>query len=75
MSRAAIYTTAGDALGCRCDGAEGSAPKWPELKIFKVKNKTFYGQEPRSRESTTTECGVNYQLLSVIYWSSPMGNS
>ena len=23
----------------------------------------------------TTECGVNFQLLAVIYWSSPMGNS
>ena len=29
--------------------------------------KVFYGQEPPSGESTTTECGVNYQLLPVIY--------
>ena len=35
--------------------------------------KVFYGQEPPSRESTITECGVNYQLLAVIYWSSQMG--
>ena len=36
------------------------------------KGKVFYGQEPPSGESTTTECGVvNYQLLAVIYWSSP----
>ena len=28
--------------------------------------KVFYCQEPRSRESTTTECGVNYQLLAVV---------
>ena len=25
-----------------------------------------YGQDPPSLESTTTECGVNYQLLAVI---------
>ena len=33
------------------------------------KGKVFYGQEPPSGESTTTECGcgVNYQLLAVIY--------
>ena len=37
--------------------------------------KVFYGQEPPSGESTTTECGFNYQLLAVIYWSSPMGSS
>ena len=41
----------------------------------KIKGKVFYGQEPPSGEYTTTECGVNYQLLAVIYWSSPMGNS
>ena len=41
----------------------------------KVKGKVFYGQEPPSGESTTTECGFNYQLLAVIYWSSPMGSS
>ena len=31
------------------------------------KGKVFYGQEPPSLESTTTECGFNYQLLAVIY--------
>ena len=30
------------------------------------KSKVFYGQEPPSGESTTTECAVNYQLLAVI---------
>ena len=29
----------------------------------KGKGKVFYGQEPPSAESTTTECGFNYQLL------------
>ena len=32
----------------------------------KVKAKVVYGQEPPSGESTTTECGFNYQLLAVI---------
>ena len=32
-----------------------------------VKGKVFYGQEPPSGESTTTESGVNYQLLSVMH--------
>ena len=31
------------------------------------KGKVFYGQEPPRGESTTTECGVNYQLLAAIY--------
>ena len=31
------------------------------------KGKVFYDQEPPSGESTTTECGVNYQLLAVMY--------
>ena len=38
-------------------------------------NEVFYGQEPPSGESTTTECGVNYQLLAVItevaQWGTP----
>ena len=46
------------------------------LSIFgKGKGKVFYGHEPSSGESTTTECGVNYQILAVIYSSSPMRNS
>ena len=31
-----------------------------------IKGKVFYGQEPPSGESTTTECGVNYQLLVAV---------
>ena len=42
---------------------------------IKGKSKVFYGQEPPSGESTTTECGVNYQQLAVIteiaQWGSP----
>ena len=34
---------------------------------IKVKGKIFYGQEPPSGESATTECGFTYQLLAVIY--------
>ena len=34
---------------------------------FVKKGKVFYGQENPSGESTTTECGFNYQLLAVIY--------
>ena len=30
------------------------------------KGKVVYGQEPPSGESTTTECGFNYHLLTVI---------
>ena len=41
----------------------------------KWKGKVFYGQEPPSGESATTECGVYYQLLAVIYWCSLMENS
>ena len=37
--------------------------------------KVLYGQELPSGESTTTECGVNYQLLAVIteasQWLTP----
>ena len=29
--------------------------------------KVFYCQEPQSGQSTTAECGFNYQLLAVIY--------
>ena len=44
-------------------------------KMLTNKGKVFYGQEPPSGESTTTESGVNYQLLSVMHWSSSLGNS
>ena len=33
----------------------------------KVKGKVFYGHEPPSGESTTTESGVSYQLLAVMH--------
>ena len=36
-------------------------------KRKKGKGKVLYVKEPPSGESTTTECGVNYQLLAVIY--------
>ena len=32
-------------------------------------------REPHSGESPTTECGFIYQLLAVIFWSSPMRRS
>ena len=45
------------------------------MMCYKGKGKVFYGQEPPSGESTTTECGVNYQLLAVItevaQWGTP----
>ena len=31
------------------------------------KGKAFYGHEPPSGESTTIQCGFNYQLLAVSY--------
>ena len=51
--------------------------KLPKIsaKEQKGKGKIFYCQEPPSGESTTTECGVNYQLLAVItevaQWGTP----
>ena len=46
-----------------------------EHDVNKGKGKVFYGQEPPSGESTTTECTVNYQLLAVItevaQWGPP----
>ena len=45
------------------------------LSGSKGKGKVFYGQEPPSGESTTTEYGVNYQPLAVItevaQWGTP----
>ena len=39
-----------------------------ESEILTTQKKVvFYGQEPPSGESTTTDCGFNYQLLAVIY--------
>ena len=41
----------------------------------KGKGKVFYGQEPPSGESTTTECRFSYQLLAVMseaaQWGTP----
>ena len=43
--------------------------------LVTYKGKVVYGQEPPSGESTTTECGFNYQLLAVItevaQWGAP----
>ena len=44
-----------------------------EYPTNRKKGKVFNGQEPPSGESTTTDCGVNYQLLAVMYWSIPLG--
>ena len=44
--------------------------------VYAKKNKegtVFYGQEPPSGESTTTESGVNYQLLAVMLMKQPNG--
>ena len=38
-----------------------------EVYYKKVTGKVFHCQESPSGESTTTECGLNYQLLAVIY--------
>ena len=48
----------------------------PSSKIMISKiGKVFYGLEPPSGESTTTECGVIYQLLAVTteeaQWGTP----
>ena len=40
---------------------------------IKQKGKVFYGQEPPSGESTTTECGVNYRLLCSNVLKQPNG--
>ena len=44
------------------------------VKKYK-EGKFFYGQVPPSGESTTAECGVNYQQLAVItkvaQWGTP----
>ena len=36
------------------------------LLYFMYKGKVCYVKEPPSGESTTTECGFNYQLLAVV---------
>ena len=44
---------------------------WYSLPVKKYKVKVFYGQEPPSGESTTTECGVNYQLPAGMLLKQP----
>ena len=39
--------------------------KHSSSSVNSIKGKVFYGHELPSGESTTTECGVNYQLLAV----------
>ena len=55
--------------------SEGRAAWYLSGRVGKGKGLVCYGQEPPSGESTSTECGLNYQLLAVIYLSSPMRNS
>ena len=43
------------------------------LAAHDEKRNVFYGPEPCSGESTTTECGVNYKLLAVILLKQPNG--
>ena len=42
------------------------APNTTRVDNVSKKGKVFSGQEPPSGESTTTECGVNYQQLAVM---------
>ena len=61
------------------EGNHELEPNTADLKktmppLIKNKSRVFYGKEPPGGESTTTECGFNYQLLTVIYRSSPMGS-
>ena len=41
------------------------------IVLLLSKGKVFYGQEPPSEESNTTECGVDYQLLTVMLLKWP----
>ena len=54
--------------------AYGRLVRWKILDEL-INRKVFYDQEPPSGESTTTECGVNYQRLAIMYRRSPMRNS
>ena len=40
---------------------------YDKVAVIKGEGKVFYGHEHPSGESTSTECGVNYQLLAVMY--------
>ena len=67
-------------VACECIAAHYDLCVWHGIvwripvELNKGKDKVFYGQEPPSGEPTTTECGVNYQLLAVIIGSSPLEN-
>ena len=49
--------------------------QWVRIQLHMVLKKVVCGQEPPSGESTTTQCGFNYQLLAVItevaQWGAP----
>ena len=57
-------------LGLSC-----SSSVFQPANFIKGKGKVFYGQKSPSGESTTTECGVNYQLLAVITEVAQWGTS
>ena len=38
------------------------------VAVHTPKGKVFYREEPHRRESTTTLCGINYELLSVVQY-------
>ena len=50
----------------RCGYTRDLCNVWISSLFLKVKGKVFYGQEPPSGESTTTECWFNYQQLAVF---------
>ena len=58
-----IFQYCSPVWGLACCWMSPSSSRWPG--VF-GRGKVFYGQEPPSLESTTPECGVNYQLLAVM---------
>ena len=62
---------------CRCSNVMRRELRCSEVVRCR-RCKAFYGQEPPSGESTTTECAVNYQLLTVMLevpqWGAPSCN-
>ena len=67
---------------CRVEHRSSMSPQhWAPMSLHWAlmsphkEGKLVYGQEPPSGESTTTECGFNYQLLAVItevaQWGAP----
>ena len=57
----------GKKKGVSVESKAGTTKKSIDGLSIPKKGKIFYGQEPPSGESTTTECGVNCQLLAVMY--------